>query len=155
MKTTTRQPTLKQLQAAARKRWGKEGFAEYRPDGPTPDERAESQDEAAVRKARMDEIKSDADNRSHWKALLAAAQFVRDVNGDPPSIERLGNAVAMSERFEAARIEYKDLYQEQQSTTHKRYGYRWRAGEVSSMFVHVRFQADSAAELLDKIVGAE
>lgn len=153
--TATRQPTLKQLHAAAIKRFGKSAFVSHNPKAPSADERVQMIAANKLSRARIDEITAELErmkDRELPGKLLAAAQFVCDVSGDEPSIDQLRVAVNATEHAESLREEKDRLTQ--QIRTSGTYAYRWRAGyERSWPFPcrHIEEEADTAEALMRKI----
>lgn len=152
---SAKQPTLKQLQTAAQMRWGHTANVTINKNAPTAEQRAEYLTLNAVANARIKaidaELKSSA-MKSITERLTKAAQFVCDVNGDHPSIDQLRIVVAEATRRDAMNEERRTLDKERNSriTWVKRYKVT-RMSDIGSIFAVVEADADTAAELMEKI----
>lgn len=105
MATETKEPTLAQLTAAARKKWPRSKVV-VNPSAPDAAIRAEWRrlNQDAEQRRRSLEIPL-ARSRAAKAALDAAARFVCDVDGDSPSIDQLRAALAEMDAIHAAEDE--------------------------------------------------
>ena len=156
----TRQPTLKQLQAAASKR-SKDWTVGHSPKAPDADTRTAHREQNTADRARIDEIGkllNAPEARTILNRLTAAARFVVDVEGGSPSMEQLAEVMAEAERLAELRTERAEL--EAAVKARPSHWRRWQLYEITRiggrpMFRVVKFEADTAAELMAKIQGAE
>lgn len=160
MTATTRQPTLKQLHAAAQKKWGKRAYVEHSPKAPDAETRAEWRRLNVEAAARLKEIEAELEPltaQSVLDQMTKAAQFVCDVNGDHPSIDLLRGVLVDAANRAALKSEQADI--EQARKSRHPYWYRYKAAKVQSLgglsMAHILCEADTAAELMEAIAKAK
>lgn len=156
MSATMRQPSLRQLHAAAKKRWGKNAFVELNPRLPDAETRSKWSILNEAASARIKEIEAELKSLAPLRILrdlVAAAQFVVDVNGDHPSIDGLRKPLADASR----RAELEDDRKSMEGERRNRpcHSKRYKAGAVSYAagfgMSHIYAEADTAAELMELI----
>ena len=154
MATSQKSVSKKQVEAAARKRYGNQIRLVENPRAVTAERRAE-----AV--ARFREVcdalrlldESEDAIRAEWRNLIRAARFALDVEGDEPSWGQLADAVAASEALDAKLDERKKLRQEKDRLQVLLIYHRWEAREDLGGGTRTCAAADTLPELLAKIEG--
>jgi hypothetical protein len=137
--------------ALARKRHGLKAQLREDKNAPTAESRAELLRLAVGRHDRKNSLQADlkAAGTGPYMALLKAARFALDVDGDEPSWSQLRAATEAMEDFAAKYEELRHLQELiSKSNTHR---YRWSVIEVGSLFVSVHEQADTLEELATKL----
>ncbi len=98
----------------------------------SPEKRAAAKAKLSELLERIEENKAAKLAAKDWPApLLAAARFVVDVNGDPPSIDQLREAVENAERHQELSGEYGELHTTRRRLAPESHYYQWQAGEVN------------------------
>ncbi len=82
--------------------------------------------------------------------LVKAAEFVCDVNGDPPSIDTLRTALEKHKYRVALGDELRDVVERKNEASIESRRYQWAAGSINSMFFLVVGEGDTRKEALDK-----
>lgn len=156
MATTKARVTTAAVVRAARLRYGRTARLEEKPKAVAPAERAR-------RIARLGEIRDRLKELPgpmvgvlrEWRSLIKAAQFVRDVNGDHPSVPKLVETLAASEALSDKLEEREALEAERKRLDVGLHRHRF---EILTTAVHGGFgfqtieaSADTLPELLAKI----
>jgi len=101
--------------------------------------------------ARQAEIEAEAKAMGNvLKPFVDAAQFVCDVNGDPPSIDMLRTALARYKHRMALAEERIDVVGRRDNASAESRYYQWTAGRIDQGFFVVLSRGDTRKEALDK-----
>jgi len=82
--------------------------------------------------------------------LVKAAEFVCDVNGDPPSIDNLRAALEVHKHRVALGDELMDVVGRRNNASAQSHYYQWRAGRMNGGFFVVLGEGDTRQEALEK-----
>ena len=107
-------------------------------------------------KARQAEIEADSREMGNvLKPFVDAAQFVCDVNGDPPSIDTLRTALESYKHRVALADDLRDVVERKNEASIESHYYQWRAGRFNHGIFVVLGEGDTRKEALDKAKGKE
>ncbi len=87
--------------------------------------------------------------------LIKAAEFVCDVNGDPPSIDTLRAALEKHKHRVTLSDELHDVAGRKNAASAESRRYQWAAGRINNMFFVVLGEGDTRQEALDKAKAKE
>lgn len=117
--TTTAKWTKAGVLALAKKRWPTAYIEDLGRAGPSEDDRAAARARVKAILARNAEIKAELATLKigNFSALVKAARFAVDVDGDDPSLPELRKQVEIAERYLALRDEESSLFRERNEHT--------------------------------------
>lgn len=147
---TAKRWTAKSLLAAAKRKHGNDVMMRESKSAPTAAERemlkAERSEWLTLRKE-AEAFLSTVGLRQASDAMVAAAQFVVDVNGDNPSIPQLAVALEQLRKVTDALDTKREAIQACDRLSGKIFHYRFRLSKTSGMFNHVLAEGDTLDEL--------
>lgn len=126
-------------------------------DAMTPAKRDECNRRRSEIETRKKEIHAETEAmKGHWDRLLAAAEFVCDVNGDHPSIEQLREAVVASKRVKELAEERASLCEEQRKIGSRMYLKKYEVARLDRTMpgfpiTVIEHSADTLEELYAKL----
>lgn len=138
--------TKAELLKLARKHYGAKVTLFDNPKAATADERNDASDRIREIVAREAELRA-LPKTDTASALIAAARFAIDVDGDEPSWTQLREALEAAENAQAVADELKALYAERKQLSPLTLSYRYRLGKDCGIFNHIEAQADTLEQL--------
>lgn len=90
-----------------------------------------------------------------WGRIVKAAEFVCDVNGDPPSIDTLRAALEEHKHCVALSDELQNIAKRRNGVSAESRRYQWQAGRINGGFFIVLGEGDTRQEALDKAKAKE
>jgi hypothetical protein len=107
-------------------------------------------------KARKAEIEAEMKAMGNvLNPFVEAAQFVCDVNGDPPSINTLRTSLERYKHYIALTDELRDVVDRRDKASLESRRYQWTAGKIGTLCFVVRGEGDTRQEALERAKGKE
>lgn len=147
---TAKRWTAKSLLAAAKRKHGDKVTLRESKNAPTPAQREAlkaERSEMLKQRKEAEAFLSTVGLRQASDAMVAAAQFVVDVNGDAPSIQQLAEALEQLRKVTDALDAKKEAILKCDSLSVKIFHYRFRLSAASGIFNHVLAEGDTLDEL--------